>query len=328
MHRELLEDIGEKELIRRLAEFMPKNQVSDDCAFVKTKNKNLLINTDSLVENVHFNNDTISAIDIGWKAVASNISDLISSGCHKIIGVNIGLVIPPKTDWIWIKDLYTGINQALEHFGGLILGGDCSMGKEKVISLTAIGTQGEIKLRRNLCKPKEIILTTGIHGLSKLGLMIKSNHIFDKNIILTQTLINKSIEQFCRPKLKPKFLKQVLNARPNKSFKTIGCTDSSDGLFQALLDLSIESNCKAIIDYAKIPKHKNWPQGNDWDEYYFFGGEDYELIFSLPRKWANNLLSADKTIKEIGYFLNGEASVTFKNCDNDKLLKNKSFSHF
>ena len=328
MHRELLEDIGEKELIRRLAEFMPKNQVSDDCAFVKTKNKNLLINTDSLVENVHFNNDTISAIDIGWKAVASNISDLISSGCHKIIGVNIGLVIPPKTDWIWIKDLYTGINQALEHFGGLILGGDCSMGKEKVISLTAIGTQGEIKLRRNLCKPKEIILTTGIHGLSKLGLMIKSNHIFDKNIILTQTLINKSIEQFCRPKLKPKFLKQVLNARPNKSFKTIGCTDSSDGLFQALLDLSIESNCKAIIDYAKIPKHKNWPQGNDWDEYYFFGGEDYELIFSLPRKWANNLLSADKTIKEIGYFLNGEASVTFKNCNNDKLLKNKSFSHF
>ena len=328
MHRELLEDIGEKELIRRLAEFMPKNQVSDDCAFVKTKNKNLLINTDSLVENVHFNNDTISALDIGWKAVASNISDLISSGCNKIIGVNIGLVIPPKTDWIWIKDLYTGINQALEHFGGLILGGDCSMGKEKVISLTAIGTQGEIKLRRNLCKPKEIILTTGIHGLSKLGLMIKSNHIFDKNIILTQTLINKSIEQFCRPKLKPKFLKQVLNARPNKSFKTIGCTDSSDGLFQALLDLSIESNCKAIIDYAKIPKHKNWPQGNEWDEYYFFGGEDYELIFSLPRKWANNLLSADKTIKEIGYFLNGEASVAFKNCNNDKLLKNKSFSHF
>ena len=36
MHKELLEDIGEKELIKRLAEFMPKNQVSDDCAFIKT----------------------------------------------------------------------------------------------------------------------------------------------------------------------------------------------------------------------------------------------------------------------------------------------------
>ena len=147
MHNELLKDIGEKELIKRIAEFMPENQVSDDCAFIKTKNNNLLINTDSLVENVHFSDDTISAVDIGWKAVASNVSDLISSGCNKIIGVTIGLVVPPRTDWIWIKELYTGINQALEHFGGLILGGDCSMGKEKVISMTVIGKQGDIKFR-------------------------------------------------------------------------------------------------------------------------------------------------------------------------------------
>ena len=92
---------------------MPKHQISDDCAFVKTSNKGLLINTDSLVENVHFNNETITALEIGWKAVASNISDLISSGCEKIIGVNIGLIVPPKTDWLWIKNLYIGINQAL-----------------------------------------------------------------------------------------------------------------------------------------------------------------------------------------------------------------------
>ena len=329
MHKELLENIGEKELIKRLAEFMPKNQVSDDCAFVTTKNKEILVNTDSLVENVHFNNDTITALEIGWKAVASNVSDLLSSGCSKVVGVNIGLVVPPKTDWLWIKDLYTGISQALEHFGGLILGGDCSLGKEKVISMTAIGIQGKIKLRRNSCRPEEIILTTGIHGLSKLGFMIRSKKAFNKNISLTHSLINRSIQQFCKPKLKPNFLKKILNSRPHKSIKIIGCTDSSDGLFQALLDLSIESNCKAIVDYAKIPKHKHWPKGNQWDEYYFFGGEDYELVFSLPRKWANNLLSKDKTISEIGYFLEGEASVEFTNCNDKKFLNtNSSFSHF
>ncbi len=328
MHKELLKDIGEKELIKRLAEFMPNNQVSDDCAFIKTKNKNILINTDSLVENVHFNDDTISALDVGWKAVACNVSDLISSGCNKIIGVNIGLVVPSDTTWIWIKDLYTGINLALDHFGGLILGGDCSVGKEKVISLTALGTQGEIKLRRNSCKPKEVILTTGIHGLSKLGLMIKSKAIPDTDIELTQSLINSSLEKFCKPKPKLKFLKKVLKTRPNKSIKRIGCTDSSDGFYQALLDLATESSCKAIVDYKKIPKHRNWPKGNKWDEYYFFGGEDYELIFSLPRKWANNLLSADKTITEIGYFQKGDASVYFENFGNKNLLKNKSFFHF
>ena len=328
MHKELIIDIGEKELIKRLAKFMPRNQVSDDCAFLKTKNKNFLVNTDSLVDNVHFNDDTISALDIGWKAVASNVSDLISSGCSKVIGVNIGLVVPPKTDWIWIKDLYTGINRALKYFGGVILGGDCSVGNQKVIAMSVIGIQGEIKLRRNSCKPKEIILTTGIHGLSKLGFMIKNKHNFDKDISLSEGLINSSLEQFCQPKSQKKFLKNLLKARPNKNFKKVGCTDSSDGLYQALKDLATESNCKAIIDYTKIPKHKNWPPGNKWDEYYFFGGEDYELVFSLPKKWATNLLNLDNHISEIGFFTEGQPSVEFQNLNNDKLLRYRSFSHF
>ena len=83
MHKEILEDIGEKELINRLRKFMPKNQISDDCALIKTKNENLLVNTDSLVENVHFNDITICPQDLGWKAVVSNISDLLSSGSKK-----------------------------------------------------------------------------------------------------------------------------------------------------------------------------------------------------------------------------------------------------
>ena len=65
MPKDLLKDIGEKELIKRLAEFMPNGQTSDDCALDKSKNTNLLVNTDSLVENVHFNEDTISALDLG-----------------------------------------------------------------------------------------------------------------------------------------------------------------------------------------------------------------------------------------------------------------------
>ena len=62
MHKEILEEIGEKELINRLGKFMPKNQISDDCALIKTKNDNLLVNTDSLVENVHFNDIVICCL--------------------------------------------------------------------------------------------------------------------------------------------------------------------------------------------------------------------------------------------------------------------------
>ena len=108
----------------------------------------------------------------------------------------------------------------------------------------------------------------------------------------------------------------------------IGCTDSSDGLFQAIQDLAIASKCKAIINYEKLPKDKDWPKGDKWDEYYFFGGEDYELVFSLPKKWAKKLSKLDKNIYEIGYFSNGEPSIEFKDSNKNKLLKNTPFKHF
>ena len=328
MHKETLEDIGEKELINRLGKFMPKNQTADDCALIKTKNENLLINNDSLVENVHFNDFTICAQDLGWKAVVSNISDLLSSGSKKTIGVTVSLVLPAKTEWIWVEELYKGINKALKEYGGIILGGDCSKGNQKAISITAFGIQGELELRRNACKPGDIILTTGIHGLSKLGFLIKNKSSLDNDFSLKKRLISKSIEHFCRPKVYPNFLKNLIKTRSNKKIKRIGCTDSSDGLFQALQDLASASKCKAIINYEKIPKDKDWPRGDKWDEYYFFGGEDYELVFSLPKKWAKNLSKLDKDVNEIGFFADGEPSIEFKDSNKNKLLNNTPFKHF
>ena len=328
MHKELLEDIGEKELINRLGQFMPKNQVLDDCALIKTKNDNLLVNNDSLVENVHFNDITICPEDLGWKAVISNISDLLSSGSKKTIGITISLILPEKTEWVWVEGLYKGINKALKKYGGIILGGDCSKGDQKTISITAFGIQGELELRRNACKPGDIILTTGIHGLSKLGFLIKNKINFENNTSLDERLISKSIEHFCRPKIHPNFLKNLLKTRSNKKIRRIGCTDSSDGLFQALEDLAIASNCKAVLNYEKIPKDKDWPKGDKWDEYYFFGGEDYELVFSLPKKWAKNLSKLDKDINEIGFFADGEPSIEFKDNKKNKLFNNTPFKHF
>jgi thiamine-monophosphate kinase len=328
MHKEILENIGEKELINRLGKFMPENQISDDCALIRTKNENLLINNDSLVENVHFNDISICPLDLGWKAVVSNISDLLSSGSKKTIGITISLILPANTEWVWVEELYKGINKALKKYGGIILGGDCSKGNEKIISITAFGIQGELELLRNACKPGDIILTTGIHGLSKLGFMIQNKINLDHNISLNERLITKSVKHFCRPQVYPNFLKNLLKTRSNKKIKRIGCTDSSDGLFQALHDLAVASKCKAIINYEKLPKDKNWPQGDKWDEYYFFGGEDYELVFSLPKKWANNFLKLDKNISEIGYFTSGEPSIEFKNNNKNKLLKHTPFKHF
>tara|TARA_Y100001933_G_scaffold139072_1_gene137919 strand:- start:419 stop:1402 length:984 start_codon:yes stop_codon:yes gene_type:complete len=327
MHKETIKVIGEKELIRRIAKYMPNNQSSDDCALIENKREDLLINTDLMVENTHFNDKIISPRDIGWKAVITNYSDLISSGCIEFIGINIGLVLTPTTEWRWVQELYEGFSEALNKYGGAILGGDCSRGESKIISISAIGLQSKLRLRRNACKPGEILLTTGIHGLSKLGLLVRTNQIKKDNLNLNKKLVNQSINAFCRPTAKYEILKKILLSSEFSFKKEIGCTDSSDGFYQAIFDLSKESKCKAVVDYKKIPKNNYWPSGERWDQFYFFGGEDYELLISLPRDWATKLIQMDNRITEIGYFTEGSPNVEVKNYPKNN-LDNNSYSHF
>ena len=177
MDNERIKDLGEKELIIRLSKYMPKNQTKDDCASLSIAHKNLLINTDLMVEDTHFNDKIIDPKDLGWKSVTTNFSDLISSGCVEFIGINIGLIINPETKWYWIKEFYEGACEALKYYGGVILGGDCSKGGKTAISVTAIGLQGELSLRKYSSRPEEIIITTGYHGLSKLGYLLKQSKI-------------------------------------------------------------------------------------------------------------------------------------------------------
>ena len=326
MDNERIKDLGEKELIIRLSKYMPNNQTQDDCASLSVANENILVNTDLMVEDTHFNDKTIHPRDLGWKSVTTNYSDLISSGCEKFIGINIGLIINPHTKWYWIQEFYEGASEALNYYGGIILGGDCSKGIKNAISITAIGLQGNLSLRRYSSKPEEIIITTGSHGLSKLGYLLKTNKINKDNSRLSKDLINQSLNTFHRPRPKKYLLTNIIKSRLNTDQIEVGCTDSSDGFYQAICDLASTSNCKAIIDYKKLPKHKNWPNGKHWDEYYFYGGEDYELVFSLPKNWAKRFLKIDTSSYEIGQFIKGLPSVEIIN--SPTTIAGESFSHF
>ena len=326
MDNERIKDLGEKELIIRLSKFMPNNQIKDDCASISIAHENLLINTDLMVEDTHFNNKILHSKDLGWKSVTTNYSDLISSGCEKFIGINIGLIINPETKWSWLKEFYQGVYEALSYYGGVILGGDCSKGIKNAISITAIGLQGALSLRRYAARPEDLILTTGSHGLSKLGYLLKTNKKVKDINNLSKDLIEQSLNTFQRPRPPKNFIQNIIKSRLNSDHTEIGCTDSSDGFYQAISDLAANSNCKAIIDYKKLPKYKNWPTGDRWDEYYFYGGEDYELIFSLPKDWAKRYLNLDKKSYEIGKFVKGLPSVEIIN--SPVTIKGNSYSHF
>ena len=97
---------------------MPLGQIDDDTAQINPLGQELLINTDVLVEGVHFSEKTTSPEDVGWKAITTNLSDLASSGMGEVLGITVGLIAPSKTPWSWVENVYKGMEKALEIFGG------------------------------------------------------------------------------------------------------------------------------------------------------------------------------------------------------------------
>ncbi len=170
---ETLADLGEWELIRRLGAFAPPGQFGDDAALLDlpgvgaakpvlagrpggaapdgaggpesaeagaaARSPALVVNTDVLVEDIHFSDATTAAVDVGWRAAAANLSDLAAMGCTEVVGLTVGLVAPASTPWSWVEGVYGGLREALETYGGVLLGGDCSGGGQRMLAITAIG---------------------------------------------------------------------------------------------------------------------------------------------------------------------------------------------
>ena len=325
---EILAQIGEKEMLNRLKEFMDIGQIDDDTAIIKCSNNELLVNTDVLVEDVHFNETTMTACDIGWKLIAANISDLNASGLNQLIGVTVALITPPETKWDWIYNLYTGMKTGLDQFGGKIIGGDCSKGKQKIISVTAFGSSGPLRLHRSNAKPGDYLITTGAHGLSRLGLGLLEYDPICQTAKLTENLKRKAINAHQRPFPPIDKIQKLLNCKPiNLPWRAAG-TDTSDGLLEALHSIAISSNCTAILEYDNLPKPSDWPIGSTWDKWLLNGGEDYEVVLSLPPAWAEEWAKTEPSLKNIGKIVEGEPQVIWSNNAPINFKSYSDFKHF
>ncbi len=323
-----IKDLGEIELLNRLKKFMRDGQIDDDLAEINTINKSLLINTDLLVEKVHFSEKISNAKDIGWKCITTNISDLICSGSEKIISFNVGLVLPPNTHWEWVENLYEGMWDAMQEFGGEIIGGDCSSGETKMISITAIGEKKAPRLHRGNALPGDYIVSTGFHGLSRLGLALLTSEQLPSEVRLSRELANRAIRAHKRPYPAVKALKALIECKPESTRLRAAGTDSSDGLIESIRGICQSSNCQAVLSKNSILKDPDWPKDPLWDEWILNGGEDYELILSLPKEWAEALSKKLKSAKIIGFIKEGKPNILWENLEPINIEKSSLFQHF
>ena len=323
-----IKDIGEIELLNRLKKFMRAGQIDDDIAEIKSSQKTLVINTDLLVEEIHFSDKISNAKDIGWKCITSNVSDLICSGSENIISFTVGLVLPPSTTWKWVEKLYEGMCEAMQEFGGEIIGGDCAAGEKKMISITAIGEMEQPRLHRGHALPGDLIVSTGFHGLSRLGLALLTSEKLPSEVEISPQLARKAIEAHKRPYPAIKALKALKDCKPEAMKWRAAGTDSSDGLIESIRGICYSSNCQAVLSKASILKDPLWPQDSNWNEWVLNGGEDYQLILSLPKEWAEALATKLKSAKIIGFIKQGKPNIFWDNLEEINIEKSSLFQHF
>lgn len=284
-----VKDLGEHGLLARLQRFCPAEVVGDDGAILAiASQKSVVVTTDVLVDGVHFSDRTTSPLDVGWRAVAANLSDLAAMGA-KPLGITVGLSLPGTTLVSWVESVYQGMSACLEAYQTPLVGGDIT--RSTVISL-AITALGEVLPQRAICRhqarPGDRIVITGCHGLSRGGLELLLNPEQGNN--LSKAERDRLINAHQRPRPRLDVLPYLADFPESIA---IAGMDSSDGLADAILQICQRSGVGAIIDLSRMPIFEGLTKlagtQKAWS-WVLHGGEDFELVLCLPESLALQLI--------------------------------------
>ena len=330
----------EQEILKVIRKIVPnsKSYLFDDAAIVACprqvrlrRKKNLIVTTDTLVENTHFILKTYTPEEIGWKAMAVNLSDIAAMGGKPLYAL-VSLSLPKKIVraglapahlLTWIKRLYKGLINCAKKYKTQIIGGNLAKSREINITITVIGKIVRVGLKptrtksapigkRSNAKPGDLVFTTGTFGDTAA-----QNY---KTKIFPQINLGQKIVRAC------------LKHAP-------ALMDASDGLADCLIQISNQSNVKIIVDEEKIPVAAGFsatgrpasggkPAATSPLHLALYGGEDYQLVGTASEFDCKKLMKL-KGIKIIGKVIKGKGAFLKQN--NNKVVKldmKKTFKHF
>ena len=250
-----ISDIGELAVIERIKSFCPEGVVGDDAAVVSVQDGyRLVVTTDMLTEGVHFSDRTTPPYSIGWRATAANLSDIAAMGAAPI-GITIALGMPPQTPLVWVEALYRGIAACLSSYGGVILGGDLCRSEQQTIAITALGkVQPQQVICRNAASAGMTVVVSGPHGRSRAGLAVLLEEAAVEFIDSTCAEAKNWIQAHQLPVPRFDVVAQVHDVVSGcVPYPSIAGMDSSDGLANALLQLSESSGVGMDIMRSHIP---------------------------------------------------------------------------
>jgi thiamine-monophosphate kinase len=240
--------------------------------------------TDMLLEDVDFRKEWSGPRELGHKALAVNLSDLAAMGVRPRFHT-VSLGIPEGISRRWIKDFYQGMARLAERHHVILVGGDLSHSTHSIhISVAILGESSRRKVvYRSGGTPGDFLYVTGILGRSASGLSLLRRGVVEGDSLSEREALawHRTPEPRC----------EVGSWLAAHGFAR-AMIDLSDGLSMDLKRLATESGAGAEVYSSALPvfePSRAW--GCDPLELGFYGGEDYELLFSVPPARASALES-------------------------------------
>lgn len=269
-------ELGEFGLIERLSRLVGVEHpselivgIGDDAAAWRSGDDVLLATTDTLVEDVHFLPEVTPWADVGWKALAVNLSDIAAMGGEPTFAL-VTLAIPDDWKTEDADGLYGGLLECAREYGVAIVGGDIVSAGQFSVTVALIGRATRVDgqpalLRRDGARPGNAIGVTGTPGDSAAGL-----RLLREGVPGYATLVLRHL----RPE--PRLAQGQTAVRAG-----VRCgIDVSDGLLQDLGHVCEMSGVSAVVRAEEIPLspalEAAYPE--DAAELAATGGEDYELL--------------------------------------------------
>ena len=327
-----LHEIGEFGLINRIRKWSPASHgdvvrgIGDDVAVIDIGKKALLVTTDILIEDIHFERSWTDPYCLGKKALAVNLSDIASmGGIPRYFLVSIGL--PKALPFPFVSLFYRGLIEEAKQFQVDLIGGDTSLSQKIVINICLMGEgKKEILLYRNGAKVGEDLYVSGTLGDSALGLrMLLEKGRMEK----PKRLIQKHLSPIPRIELGQAIARRRL---------ATAMIDVSDGLLIDTGHLLEESKVGVRIWEDRIPLSRDYQKwihtySRDPFQMALSGGEDYELLFTAPpnmRKKISSLASSLKIpITRVGEILPEKEGFCLLRTGGEEVYPNRlGFDHF
>jgi thiamine-monophosphate kinase len=275
-------DVSEEELLEAIRRALTDRSdavrvgVGDDAAVVAPGTGELVLTTDALVEGTHFELGGWSARDLGYKAIAVNVSDVAAMAASPRYAL-AALTLSDRVDAAFVMELLGGMRDCADEHALWIVGGNLARGRDVAIAVTLVGEVAPGRaVRRDGARVGDVVVVTGRLGAAAAGLRCSAASG-------TWTEDERAaIRRLMRPV--PRVGEAAILARAGAT----AMIDLSDGLGLDLSRLAAASGVRASIRAQDVPVAPAATRDEALG-----GGEDYELLATLPSAAAVDLARAE-----------------------------------